>query len=165
MKNAKTKILLFGVFIVTVSFLPNILTFLNESKENNINSITPKEEETALAKEVDYTKGEIVFDNLKNNVCEIQDLCWFADGFTVSGDKILKKEFPTYWGSKKVLIIPRTDWTNISSKDKEYLSDYLKHIGVRSVITGVVQPAKYPDGSIDNSRNTITVDNTVWGSD
>jgi hypothetical protein len=164
MKNIQSKLLVFAVFIVAVSFLPNILNFATNVKSPKDGSIEKQEQETLTEKEPDYSTGKVVFDNLKNRVCEELDLCWVAGGYTINGDKILKKRFPTYWGSKRTLIIPNEEWINLSAADKKDLGEYLKHIGVDEIIVGKVKPAEFSDGTINPDRNVLTVDETVWSS-
>jgi hypothetical protein len=101
---------------------------------------------------------------LNNRVCEELDLCWVTDGFLINGDRILKKQFIQKFGDGSALIIPRNEWDALSNQQKKDLTDYLKKRFISRVITGRVKPAEYSDGSINPSRNTITVDKTVWSS-
>lgn len=164
MKSIQTKLLLVAIFIVAISFLPNILNFATNIKTQKDGSTETQEQETFVEKEPDYTKGEIVFDNLKNRVCEELDLCWMSQGYAINGDRILRKEFPTSWGGKPVLLIPNEEWNNLSAANKKDLGEYLKHIGVYSIIAGRVKPAEFSDGTINPNRNVIMVDETVWSS-
>ena len=164
MKNIQTKLLLFAVFIIVISFLPNILDFTTSTKSQKDISNEKEEQKTFVEKEPDYTKGELIFDGLKNKVCEELDLCWITQKHKSDGNRILKKEFPTTWGNKSVLLIPKNEWIAISDREQQDLGAYLKHIGVDSIIVGKVKPAEYSDGSINPTRNIITVDETVWGS-
>lgn len=163
MKNIQTKLLLFALFIVIISFLPNILDFTTSTKSQKDIS-TKEEQKTLVEKEPDYTKGKIVFDDLKYKVCEELDLCWVAGGYAINGDKILKKEFPTYWGSDKTVILPEDEWIKLSDIQKKDLYDYLKYIRVKKIIIGRVVPAEFSDGTIDTSRNRIMLDKTIWTS-
>jgi len=153
----------FPLFILLFIVIVVVVTIKDEKKETNNNSTKAATEEVN-ANQPDYTKGKIVFDNLKSKVCEERDLCWISQGYAISGDRVLKKEFPTTWGNKTVLLIPKDEWIAISDKDKEDLVVYLNFIGVNNIITGRVKPAEYSDGSINTSRNLITVDETVWSS-
>ena len=164
MKNIQTKLLLFAVFIVIISFLPNILDFTTSTKSQKDISNEKEEQKTFVEKEPDYTKGEIVFNDLKYRVCDKLDLCWVAGGYAINGDKILKKEFPTYWGSDKTLILPEEEWIKLSDIQQKDLYDYLKYIRVNNITIGRVVPAKFPDGTIDTSRNTIMLDKKIWTS-
>lgn len=166
MKNVKFKLSAFALFIVAVIYLLKVLNNITKIQANYDERMNKMEQETtSWEKEEKKTiSGRIVFDNLKNRVCEELDLCWVAEGYTINGDKILKKEFPTLWGDKRALIIPKDEWNNISNKDKQDLGNYLKHISVDKIITGRVIPAEYSDGTINPNRNVITVDETVWNS-
>jgi|688.fasta_scaffold234061_1 hypothetical protein len=164
MKNIQLTLSLLVTFIIAVSFLPNILDAMigNKSQEDNF---TKKEEEKSIAiKELDYGKGKIVFDKLKNRVCDELDLCWISQGYAINGDKILRKEFPAGWGNKSVLIIPQEEWVSLSKTNRDDLGNYLRSVGVNEIITGRVKPAEFSDGSINPDRNVITVDETVWSS-
>lgn len=113
----------------------------------------------------DYKEGEIVFETLKNKVCEELNLCWVAGGYAINGDKILKKQFPTNWGGNSVLIIPKTEWDGLSNLDKKELGNYLKNrLFVNEIIVGKIIPARYADDTINYDRNVLTVDETVWTS-
>lgn len=163
MKNLRLKLSLFVIFIIIISFLPNILDALNGN--NSQENIPVKQEKGSITiKETDYTKGKVVFDRIKDTVCEKLDLCWITQKHKSDGNRILKKEFPTTWGNKSVLLIPKNEWIAISDREQQDLGAYLKHIGVDSIIVGKVKPAEYSDGSINPTRNIITVDETVWGS-
>ena len=163
MKNIQTKLLLSAiVFVVAVGFLPNILDFTTKTKPRESISTKQEQQEDLSRKAPDYTKGEVIFDKLKNRVCEELDLCWVAGGYAINGDKILKKEFPTTWGNKTTLIIPRDEWDNLSNQEKRDLGDYLRYRGIDNITAGRVRPAEYSDGSINPNRNVITVDETVW---
>ena len=164
MKNIQTKLLLFAVFIIVISFLPNILDFTTSTKSQKDISNEKEEQKTFVEKEPDYTKGELIFDGLKNKVCEELDLCWVAGGYAINGDKILKKEFPTYWGSDKTLILPEDEWIKLSDIQKKDLYNYLNYIRVNKITVGRVVPAEFSDGTIDTSRNRIMLDKTVWTS-
>lgn len=164
MKNIQTKLLLFAVFIVAISFLPNILNFATNIKSQKDASTEKQEQETFVEKEPDYSTGKVVFDNLKNRICEELDLCWISQGYNINGDRILRKEFPTSWGGKTILLIPNEEWSSISNKEQVELGKYLKHIGVSEVMVGTVRPSQFSDGSINPNRNVIGLDRTVWSS-
>ena len=162
--NLKRTLLILLAFAGVVSFLPQILETLNgdQSRQEDLEN---KEDEKSIAiKEPNYEKGETVFNQLKNKTCEELNLCWIAAGYAMNGDKVLKKEFPTTWGSKQTLIIPASEWINLSAANKKDLGEYLKSIGVYRIITGRIKPAEFSDGTIDTGRNVLTVDTTVWGS-
>lgn len=164
MKNIQSKLLFFAVFIVAVSFLPNILNFATNIKSPKDAPIEEQAQETLAEKEPDYSAGKVVFDNLKNRVCEELDLCWISQGYNVNGDRILRKEFPTSWGGKSIVLIPNEEWSSISNKEQVELGKYLKHIGVSEVMVGTVKPSQFSDGSINPDRNVIGLDRTVWSS-
>jgi hypothetical protein len=164
MKNIQAKLLFFAVFIVAVSFLPNILNFATNINSTKDGSIEKQKQETLAEKEPDYSTGKVVFDNLKNRVCEELDLCWISQGYNVNGDRILRKEFPTSWGGKSIVLIPNEEWSSISNKEQVELGKYLKHIGVSEVMVGTVRPSQFSDGSINPDRNVIGLDRTVWSA-
>ena len=162
--NLKRTLLILLVFVGVVSFLPQILETLNgdQSRQEDLEN---KEDEKSIAiKEPNYEKGETVFNQLKNKTCEELNLCWIAAGYAMNGDKVLKKEFPTTWGSKQTLVIPEDEWINLSAANKKDLGEYLKSIGVDEIIGGRVKPAEFSDGTINTDRNVLTVDKTVWSS-
>ena len=160
----KRTLLILLVFVGVVSFLPQILETLNGDKSRQENVENKEEEKSIVIEEPNYEKGETVFNQLKDKTCEELDLCWVAAGYAMNGDKVLKKEFPTYWGSTKTLLIPESEWINLSAANKKDLGEYLKSIGDYRIITGRIKPAEFSDGTIDTGRNVLTVDTTVWGS-
>lgn len=153
----------FPLFILAFAML--VVIARNAGVEKSNKQIEPESSANKTKViEPDYTKGEIVFDKLNNRVCEELDLCWVTDGFLINGDRILKKQFIQKFGDGSALIIPRNEWDALSNQQKKDLTDYLKKRFISRVITGRVKPAEYSDGSINPSRNTITVDKTVWSS-
>ena len=160
--NLKRTLLILLVFVGVVSFLPQILETLNgdQSRQEDLEN---KEDEKSIAiKEPSYEKGEIVFNKLKNKTCEDLDLCWSAVGYAMNGDKVLKKEFPTIWGNKKILFLPKDEWLNLSDIDKKNLGDYLSYIKVNEVYASKIRPAEFADGTTNPDRNTLTMEKMVW---
>lgn len=84
--------------LVVVSKIPR------ETHQGSINDNTIKSNSTKKEDKNNYEKGEVVFDRLKNKVCEELDLCWITQGYMPNGDRILKKEFPTTWGKKRLFL-------------------------------------------------------------
>lgn len=149
--------------LVLLTFLPIILSRpATQSKVPTPKPIKPIDAE-AKKSNISHDQGKAIYLKLKNKVCEKLDLCWIASGYNAYGDKILKKEFPTTWGSKRSLIIPRSEWNSLNDDDREQLGAYLEGIGVVNITVGRILPARYADDSINPDRNTITADETVWG--
>ena len=153
----------FVSILVLLAFLPILLS--RPATQSNPPIPKPSKPIDAEAKKrsISHDQGRAIYMKLKNKVCEELDLCWIASGYNAYGDKILKKEFPTTWGSKRSLIIPRSEWNSLSYDDREQLGTYLEGIGVVNITVGRILPARYADDSINPDRNTITVDETVWG--
>lgn len=153
----------FVSILVLLTFLPIILSRpATQSKVPTPKPIKPIDAE-AKKSNISHDQGKAIYLKLKNKVCEKLDLCWIASGYNAYGDKILKKEFPTTWGSKRSLIIPRSEWNSLNDDDREQLGAYLEGIGVVNITVGRILPARYADDSINPDRNTITADETVWG--
>ena len=116
--NQKRNLLAFLIFIGVISFLSQVTT-LNGDKSRQEDLENEEDEKSIVIKEPSYEKGEIVFNQLKNKTCEELDLCWTAAGYAMNGDKVLKKEFPTIWGNKKILFLPKDEWFTLSDIDKK----------------------------------------------
>jgi hypothetical protein len=162
--NLRRTLLILAVFVGVVSFLPQILETLNGDRSRQEDLENNEAEKSIVIKEPSYDKGEIVFNQLKYKTCEQLDLCWTAAGYAMNGDKVLKKEFPTIWGSKRILFLPKDEWFNLSDTDKKNLGDYLRHINVNEVYASEIRPAEFADGTANPDRNTLAMDEMVWSS-